>query len=129
MLAFMVGLFVVLHGLVHLLYVAQSRRLVELRPDLTWPDRSWAFSKPLGDETTRRLASIAYLVAAAGLVAGGAGLLLRQGWWPPAIVSSAAFSAVVIVLFWDGGRRRFRDEGGIGLLIDLAILVAVLILR
>jgi hypothetical protein len=45
------------------------------------------------------------------------------------VVSSAAFSAAIIVLFWDGGRRRLRDKGGIGLLIDLAILVALLIPR
>lgn len=129
MFAVIVGLFMVLHGLVHLLYVAQSRRLFELRADMAWPDRSWAFSKPLGDETTRLLASIAYVVAAAAFVAGGTALLLRQEWWRPVVVSSAAFSAVIIILFWDGGLKRLRDQGGVGPVIDVAILVAVPILR
>ena len=44
------GVFVVLHGLVHLFYFAQSRRLFELRPGLVWPDGSWAFSKLLGEQ-------------------------------------------------------------------------------
>jgi hypothetical protein len=44
-------------------------------------------------------------------------------------VSSAAFSAVIIILFWDGGLKRLRDQGGVGLVIDVAILVAVPILR
>lgn len=47
MLRFILGIFIVLHGLVHLLYAAHSRRLVELRPEMIWPDGSWAFSKLL----------------------------------------------------------------------------------
>jgi hypothetical protein len=37
---------------------------------MVWPDRSWAFSKLLGDETTRLLASIAYILTAVGFVVG-----------------------------------------------------------
>ena len=129
MLTFIVGAFVVLHGLVHLLYFAQSRRLLELRPDLRWPDGSWAFSRLLGDETTRQLASVACLVAAGSFVAGGAGLLLGQDWWRALVVGAAAFSAVIIALLWNGTRRRLSDQGGIGLLIDLALVVALLIQR
>jgi hypothetical protein len=77
---------------------------------------------------TRGMASIACAVAAAGFVAGGAGLLLRQEWWRPVVVGSAVFSAIIIMLFWDGTRKRVRDQGGIGLLIDLAILLALLVL-
>ena len=50
MLAIIMGIFFVLHGLVHLLYAGQSRRLFELRPKMVWPDGSWAFSQLLGDE-------------------------------------------------------------------------------
>lgn len=126
---FIVGSFIVLHGLVHLLYFAQSRRLFELSPGLRWPDGSWAFSGLLGDERARQLASIACVAAAIAFVAGGAGLLLQQEWWRPVVVGAAAFSAVIIVLFWNGTRRRLSDQGGIGLLIDLAILIVLLILR
>lgn len=38
------GIFLILHALVHLLYAGQSRRFFELRPGMTWPDGSWAFS-------------------------------------------------------------------------------------
>lgn len=129
MLRFIIGGFMVLHGLVHLFYVGQSRRMFELGPDMVWPDGSWAFSKLLGDEATRSLASIAYGLATIGFVAGGIGILLGQAWWRPVVVGSAAFSAVMILLFWDGVMQKLADRGAIGLLINGAILVALLVLR
>ena len=36
------GIFMVLHGLVHLLYFGHGLRFFEL-PDLAWPDGSWVF--------------------------------------------------------------------------------------
>jgi len=123
------GVFIVLHGLVHLLYFGQSRRLFELQPGMVWPDGSWAFSRLLGDEATRLLASISYVLTAIGFVAGGTGILVRQNWWRPVIVASAAFSAGIIILFWDGVVQNLDDKGLIGLLINIAILVALLILR
>jgi hypothetical protein len=129
MLRFIIGVFIVLHGLVHLLYFGQSWRLFELQPGMTWPDGSWAFSGLLGDSATRLLASIACLLAAMGFVAGGTGILVRQAWWRPVVVSAAAFSAVVFVLFWNGQMQKLDNQGGIGLLINIAILAAVVILR
>jgi hypothetical protein len=129
LLRFIVGVFIVLHGLVHLLYFAHSQNLIELRPEMVWPEGSWAISKLFGDEASRLLASISYVLAAIGFVAGGTGMLLRQDWWRPVVVGSAAFSAVIIILFWDGAMQMLDDKGGIGLLINLSILVALLILR
>jgi hypothetical protein len=129
MLRFIIGIFMVLHGLVHLLYFGQSQRMFELQPGMVWPDGSWAFSKLLGDEATRSLASIACVLAAIGFVAGGTGILIGQAWWRPVVVGSAAFSAAIVLLFWDGTMHRLADRGAIALLINIAILVAVLVLR
>jgi hypothetical protein len=123
------GVFIVLHGLVHLLYFGQSARHFELQPEMVWPEGSWAFSKLLGDEATRLLASISCVLAAIGFVAGGIGILVRQNWWRPVVVGSATFSVVIIILFWDGTMQKLDDKGGIGLLINIAILVALLVLR
>jgi hypothetical protein len=128
MLRFIVGVFIVLHGLVHLLYFGQSRRFFELQSGMVWPDGAWGFSKLLGTETTRWLAGISCVLAAIGFVAGGAGILLGQVWWRPLTVASAVFSTVIFVLFWDGTMRRLDNQGAIAILINLAILVAVLIL-
>jgi hypothetical protein len=128
MLRFIVGVFIVLHGLVHLLYFGQSRRLFELQPGMAWPEGSWAFSKLIGDEAARWLASISCVLAAVGFVAGGIGILVGQAWWGPVVVGSAAFSAAIFILFWDGKLQKLANKGAIAILINGAILVAVLIL-
>ena len=123
------SVFIVLHGLVHLLYFGQSARYFELQPGMVWPDGSWAFSRFAGDATTRNLASLLLILAAIGLVAGGIGILAKQAWWRPALVSAAVFSSGVYVLFWDGGMQNLDNKGGVGILINLAILAALLIFR
>lgn len=129
MLQFVIGVFMVLHGLVHLLYFGQSARRFELKPGMVWPDGSWAFSRLLGDEATRNLASIFLILAAIGFVAGGAGILASQAWWRPVVVGAAALSSVVYILFWNGRLQNLDGQGGVGILINLAILLAVLVLR
>ena len=129
MLTVITGIFIVLHGLVHLLYFGQSARYFELQPGMIWPDGSWAFSRLLGDEAGRNLASILLILVAIGFVAGGIGIFVRQAWWRPVVIGSAAFSALIFILFWDGIAQSLDDKGGVGLMINVAILVAVLILR
>ena len=129
MVRIIVGVFIVLHGLVHLLYFGQSHRHFELQPGLVWPDGSWAFSKLLGDERTRWLASVSCVLAAIGFVAGGAGMLAGQAWWRPPVVGSAAFSGFMLILLWDGRMQRLGEKGAFGVLINGAILATVLILR
>lgn len=129
MLRIIVVLFLVLHGLVHLLYLGQSRRLFELQPGMVWPDGSWAFSRLIGDEATRALTAILLLFAALAFVAGGAGIVAQQGWWRPVTVGAAVFSAVIFVLLWDGGWQRLDDKGAVALLINLAVVVAVFVFR
>jgi uncharacterized membrane protein YphA (DoxX/SURF4 family) len=125
MIKLLFGVFIVLHGLVHLLYLGQSRRLFELQPGMVWPDGSWAFSRFLGLEATRTMASGLLILAAIGFVAGGVGLLLNQSWWPAVVVGSAIFSTAVYLLLWDGAAQSLADKGGVGILINIAIVGVV----
>ena len=126
---FIFGVFIVLHGLVHLLYFGQSARYFELRPGMVWPDGSWAFSRLPGNEAARRLASISLVLAAIGLVAGGIGILASQAWSRPVVVGAAVLSSIVYILFWNGRMQKVSDQGAFGILINVAILLAVLIVR
>src|SRR4030067_40494 len=129
MIKIIAGVFLVLHSIVHLLYLGQSARLFEMQGGLTWPDGSWAFSKLLGESSTRTLAIIFCILAAAGFVIGGAGIFFSQSWWRTAIVASAAFSGVLYILFWNGKLQQLDSQGAIAILIDVAILLAVLVFR
>lgn len=129
MIKIIIGIFVILHGLVHFLYLGQSVRYFQLQPGMVWPDGSWAFSKILDDGTTRVVAAVFLVMAAIGFIVGGVGIFMSQGWWRPVVVGAAAFSAVVFLLFWDGKIQELDDKGGVGLLINLTILVALLVLQ
>jgi hypothetical protein len=124
----LLGVFLILHGLVHLLYAGQSQRVFELQPGMVWPDSSWAFSRLARIEGTRILTSILLVLGTLVFVAGGAGLLLKQNWWHPVVLAAAAFSSLIYILAWDGTFQSLANKGGIGILINAAIVAAVLIL-
>lgn len=123
------GIFIVLHGLVHLLYFGQSARYFELQPGMLWPNGSWAFSRLLSDAGSRNLVSVFLVLAAAVFVSSGIGVFARQAWWRPMAMSAAIFSSLIYLLFWDGGWNHLANKGGVGILINLAILAALLIFR
>jgi hypothetical protein len=87
------------------------------------------FARLLGDGVVRNLASILLILAGMGLVVGGIGVFAGQAWWRPVIVSAAAFSSLVYLLFWNGRMQNMAEQGGIGILINLLLLLAVLVMR
>ncbi len=123
------GVFLILHAFVHLLYFGQSTRLFELKPGMLWPDGSWAFSKLLGDHTTRTLATVFCILAAVGFVLGAAGIFFSQPWWRTAVIATTAFSIILYILFWNGQLQQLDSQGGVGILIDAAILAAIILFR
>ncbi len=126
MIKYLLGAFLVLHGAVHLLYFGQSWRLFQLQPGLVWPDGSWAFSGLVGDNPTRVLTSVLLVVVALGLIVGGVAVLFAQGWWRSLVVGVLALSSVLYLAMWNGKLQGLANQGAIGLLINLAILLAVL---
>jgi len=123
------GIFLILHSVVHILYAGQSWRWFELRPGLLWPDGSWSFSRMIGEGTIRSLVGWLLVVAALGFLAGGLGALLKQDWWRQAAVVTAVLSSVIYLVFWDGKFQYLDAKGGIGVLINLAILVLILVFK
>ncbi len=119
------GIFIILHGLIHLLYLGQSARFFELKPGMVWPDGSWALSRL--NQLARNLTSAALLLAALGLIIGGIGIVTSQVWWRPVVVGAVTLSSVVYILSWNGSKQNLDGQGAIGLLIDVAILLAVLV--
>lgn len=123
------GIFLILHGAVHVLYFAQSARLFELQPGMTWPDSAWAFTRMLGSDVTRQLANILLLLAALTFVVSGASTLMKADWWRIAVVAAAVFSTAVYILLWDGRFENLANNGWVGILINLGILAFVYLFK
>lgn len=129
MFRFLFGFFIILHGLVHLWYFTLSQRLVEFQPEMGWTGKSWLSSNFLSDSISRPLASALYILATIAFVVSGIGIFTSAEWLPPVLVGSAVFSSAVILLFWDGSTQMLVQKGFIGLLINVAILVALLVFK
>ncbi len=129
MLKVLSGIFVVLHGLVHLWYVVLSFGLVEFQPDMGWTGESWLLTGPLGEPAARSLAGILYAVASVVFVAGGVGIFAGADWWRSLLMGSAIFSSVLVLLYWDGGMDMIVQKGLVGLLINIAVIVFIWVLK
>jgi hypothetical protein len=55
-------------------------------------------------------------------------MLVRQDWWRTAVMGAAALSTATVVLFWDGSSDLIVQKGLIGLVINVVILGALLVL-
>jgi len=129
MISIIFAVFLVLHGLVHLLYWGQSAGHFELQPGLAWPDEAWAFSRLLGNEATRSLANVLLILSTIVFITGAVGLFARQSWWRPVTAVAAGFSALIYLLLWNGRLQAMDNNGWVGILINIAVLVAILVFR
>jgi membrane-associated HD superfamily phosphohydrolase len=125
--SFLVGVFLVLHGLVHLFYVGQGLRLFELEESMSWPDGSWLFSRILGTDSVRVVAAALCAIATAGFVLAGIGVTAKQGWWDPLAVASAVFSSAVFILLWNGKTARIVEQGLVAVLINVGVLAGLMV--
>ena len=122
------GLFIVLHGLVHLWYVVLSQKLVAFQPEMGWTGRSWLLTNVIGDSPTRSMASLLLILATIGMVVSGIGVMARGEWWRPVLIGSTVLSSVTLLLFWDGSTDLIVQKGLLGLVINGAILIAMAVL-
>ena len=129
MLKFLIGLFIIAHGLVHLWYFTLSQKLVEFKPEMGWSGTSWLFTPLLGNTTTRLLASAFLVLTTTGFALSGVGLLMHTEWWRLLLVASAVLGSLTTLLFWDGSTQLIVQKGLIGLLIDCAILIGLLVFK
>jgi hypothetical protein len=126
MLHIIVGVFLILHGAVHIWYVAMARGLISADADTIWNGRSWLFTRTLGDQVTMMLATIVHSITTLLFIVAGVGLVAQQDWWATWAVAGAILSIAGIVGFWDGKPDHPIEKGLLGIIIDVAILVAVL---
>ena len=121
------GIFLILHGVVHLLYMGQSTRLFELTPGLIWPDGAILLSKMFSVETVRTIATAALIISAVGFVAGGILFFFDQSWWKTIIIAIAIFSSILYLISWDGNMQSIHDKGAVGILLNILIIAGIVV--
>ena len=129
MLKIIFGIFIILHGLVHLFYFGQSLRFFELTPEFVWPDGGWAFGRLLSVENNRKLAAILLVACMILFLLGGIVLFQNQPWWQQVVILASIFSSLVFLLFWDGRFKMLSEKGLVGILLNLAILAVLLVFQ
>lgn len=122
---FFIGIFIILHGLVHLFYFAHSKKIFELRPGFEWPDNSWVLVKFLGTDIIRTIASLMCILAAATFVISGIGYIANAVWTFKLIQISAILSSLLFILLWDGRLKKLDKQGAIALIINISIWFVV----
>jgi hypothetical protein len=116
------GVFLILHGVVHLLYVGQSARKFELQPELTWPDESWVFSRFMPIYRVRILTNFLLVIAAIGFLVSAIALFSQQNWFHTILLITAAFSSLVYLVNWDARFKGLDHQGFVGVLINIAVI-------
>ncbi len=124
-----VGLFLVLHGLVHGWYVVLSQGWVEVEDQMGWSGHSLLLSPILPEGAILTVASVLYVAVTVGFVLGGIGYAFDLGWWEPVVVVAALLSTAVLVAMWNGEFDLLVEQGAAGVLINIGLLVAILVLE
>ena len=119
------GIFLILHGLVHIWYVVLSQGWVKFQAEMGWTGNSLLLTGVLGSKPLQFLATIFYSLAAIAFVISGVGVLAKQNWSQISMIVASIISIFVILIFWDGKLNQIVEKGLLGLLISVAVLVSV----
>lgn len=124
-----IGIFIILHGLVHLWYVTLRQGWVKFQNDMGWTGESWLLTDMVGSNLNRWLATFLYSLATITFLLAGVGFLANQEWARVWIVVASVISVVTILVFWDGKLNMFVEKGGLGILISTGILIAAVVFK
>jgi hypothetical protein len=118
---YIIGIFIILHGLVHLFYFAHSKKIFELRPGFVWPENSWVLSKFMGTDNIRNFTTLMCFLVAAAFVISGIAYFAHAEWAINLTIISAIFSSVFFILLWDGRLKKLDNQGAIAIIINISI--------
>ena len=93
----------------------------------SWHPRSWLLTGPLGEDASRILGLVVWVVLTIGFLlvaAGTLGWTPMQGSWRGVAVVLAIISLVAVVLYWNAFALIFNKVGAI--VVDVVIIVGLL---
>jgi hypothetical protein len=97
----LIGIFLILHGLVHWVYAAPQEKGAEPKAFNALTGR-WLVKKAgLKAPLALKLGIALMIVASAGFVVSGIALLCSQSWWATVAIRTAGVSLAFIFLYWE----------------------------
>ncbi|MDG6905700.1 MAG: hypothetical protein JRN20_07950 [Nitrososphaerota archaeon] len=95
-----------------------------------WKGISLLLGRTLSSQSLKMLSAGLWVVA--GIAFLGAALTiglapLIPGWWRSIAIVGGLVGALSFAVFWDGQLGQFTDQGGIGMIISLVIVVGALV--
>jgi hypothetical protein len=121
----LIGIFILLHGLVHMWYVTLSQGWVEFQANMGWTGKSWLLTNLFGNDMTRVIATILYGLSTATFLLAGSGVLAKQDRSRLWMIIASVISTITILVLWDGSLSMPVEKGALGLVINIGILVAI----
>lgn len=120
------AIFVLLHGLVFLIYPAMAQGWMPLPEGTDFTGRSWLLDAILDERSTRTLASYLFIGVVVLFVIAFVGLAFRQDWSTGWLYGALILSSLGLFVMWDGRLAQLPDQGLIGLLINMGLAVLML---
>ncbi len=120
MLLILYALILLVHGLLFVLYGSFAKE---------WWPRSWLLAGRLDPGMLRVLvltvlSSCAFLFSIAAL-----GLVMGQPWFRDWLTAGGILSTLSMLTFWDGQFNALDEKGLVGILINIALLIAVYVFK
>jgi hypothetical protein len=123
-LRYLIALIVFAHGLV---YVRIGSVLPG--PITGWRGTSWLLGDTVTGDQLRRLVVSLHVAAGAAMLACAAAIVFVPSlpdWWRPLAIMAAALGLVAFVVFWDGQTPLLFEEGLIGAIVSILLLVGAI---
>jgi len=97
----LIGIFLILHGMVHWVYAAPQEKEPGAKPWTVLTGRWLAKKAGLDQSTALKLGIALMILATVGFAVSGIGVLISQDWWGIPAISTAAVSTLFLALYWD----------------------------
>jgi hypothetical protein len=95
-------------------------------PITVWQGKSWLLGDGFSGEQLRLLVVSLHVGAGVAILASALAIAFApsmNGWWRPLAITGAAAGLVAFTVFWDGQTRAMFEEGLIGALASLSLLI------
>jgi hypothetical protein len=95
-------------------------------PVTEWKGSSWLLGSLVTDDQLRSLVVGLHVTAGIATIACAVAIGLTgtfPGWWRPLAIIGGLFGLTAFGIFWDGQARLLFDEGAVGAVVSLILLV------